>query len=144
MNQKIYYYYFLYNLYNDFRRSDANGQNFYIGNSKTSTTATSNLYISGPNTNSAFTISVGNGNTTLTHDNSGSFVFNSLTSQNMYFQFNGVTNLGMSSTTATFYNNVYVTGTTNLTGALVLTTLLDPKYILTSTGSLSSTVMGYL
>ena len=77
-----------YNYY--FRRNDTNGQNFYIGNSNTSTTATSNLYLSGPNTNSAFDISVGNGNTTLTHDNSGSFVFNSLTSQNMYFQFNGV------------------------------------------------------
>ena len=94
----------------DFRRSDTNGQNFYIGNSNISTTATSNLYLSGPNTNSAFYISVGNGNTTLTHDNSGSFVFNSLTSQNMYFQFNGVTNLGMSSTSATFYNNVYING----------------------------------
>ena len=69
----------------DFRRSDTNGQNFYIGNSNTSTTATSNFYMSGPNNNSAFSIGVGNGNTTLTHNNSGSFVFNSLTSQNIFF-----------------------------------------------------------
>ena len=52
----------------DFRRSDGTGQNFYIGNSNTTTTAQSNLYFSGPNNNSAFSISVGNGNTTLTHD----------------------------------------------------------------------------
>ena len=55
----------------DFRRSDTSGQNFYIGNSNTSTTATSNLYLSGPNNNSAFSISVGNRSTTLTHNNSG-------------------------------------------------------------------------
>ena len=122
----------------DFRRSDTSGQNFYIGNSNTSTTATSNLYLSGPNNNSAFYISFGNGNTTLTHDNSGSFVFNSLTSQNIYFQFNGVTNLGMSSTSATFYNNVYING------SLVLNNKLNPIYISTSTGTLSAAIMGYL
>ena len=61
----------------DFRRNDTNGQNFYIGNCNISTTATSNLYLSGPNNNSAFSISVGNANTRLTHNNSGSFVFNS-------------------------------------------------------------------
>ena len=38
----------------DFRRSDTSGQNFYIGNSNTSTTAQSNFYMSGPNNNSAF------------------------------------------------------------------------------------------
>ena len=38
----------------DFRRSDTTGQNFYIGNSNTSTTAQSNLYLSGPNNNSNF------------------------------------------------------------------------------------------
>ena len=64
----------------DFRRNDTTGQNFYIGNSNTSTTATSNFYMSGPNTNSAFSIGIGNGSTTLTHNNSGSFIFNSLTS----------------------------------------------------------------
>ena len=84
----------------DFRRNGTTGQNFYIGNSNTSTTATSNFYMSVPNNNSAFSIGVGNGNTTLTHNNSGSFVFNSLTSQNIYFQFNSVTNLGMSSTSS--------------------------------------------
>ena len=50
----------------------------------------------------------------------------------------------MTSTAADFYYDVYVTGTTNLTGALNLTTKLDPKYILTSIGTLSSTIMGYL
>ena len=40
----------------DFIRNDTNGQNFYIGNSNTSTTATSNLYLSGPNYNNAFSI----------------------------------------------------------------------------------------
>ena len=44
----------------DFRRSDINGQNFYIGNSNTSTTAQSNLYLSGPNNNFALSIKVGN------------------------------------------------------------------------------------
>ena len=72
----------------DFRRNDTNRQNFYIGNSNTTTTATSNLYLSGPNNNSAFSISVGNGSTTLTHNNSGNWGFNSAQSQNMYFQFN--------------------------------------------------------
>ena len=120
-----------------FRRSDTSGQNFYIGNSNTTTTAQSNLYLSGPNNNSAFSISVGNGSTTLTHNNSGNWGFNSAQSQNMYFQFNGATNLRMTSTAADFYNDVYVTGTTNLTGALTLTTKLDPQYILTSTGSLT-------
>ena len=52
----------------DFRRSDTTGQNFYIGNSNTSTTATSALYVSGPNTNSAFSILVGDGSTTITHN----------------------------------------------------------------------------
>ena len=119
-------------------------QNFYIGNSNTSTTATSNLYLSGPNNNNAFSISVGNGSTTLTHNNSGNWGFNSAQSQNIYFQFNGATNLRMTSTAADFYYDVYVAGTTNLTEALNLTTKLDPKYILTSTGTLSSTIMGYL
>ena len=43
-------------------------------------------------------------------------------------------------------NNIIpiLSGATNLTGALNLTTKLDPSYINTSTGSLSSTVMGYL
>ena len=59
----------------DFRRNDATEQNFYIGNSNTTTTATSNFYMSGPNNNSTFSLSVENGSTTLTHDNSGSFVF---------------------------------------------------------------------
>ena len=128
----------------DFRRNDTNGQNFYIGNSNTTTTAQSNLYLSGPNNNNAFSISVGNGSTTLTHNNSGNWGFNSAQSQNIYFQFNGATNLRMTSTAADFYYDIYVTGTTNLTGALNLTTKLDPKYILTSTGILSSTIMGYL
>ena len=121
----------------DSRRSDTSGQNFYIGNSNTSTTATSNFYMSGPNNNSAFYIGVGNGNTTLTHNNSGSFVFNSLTSQNIYFQFNGATNLGMSSISATFYKDLYING------ALVLNTKLNPTYINTSTGLLTSNIMGY-
>ena len=128
----------------DFRRSDTNGQNFYIGNSNISTTATSALYMSGPNTNSAFSILVGDGNTTITHNNSGNWGFNLAQSQNMYFQFNGVTNLRMTSTAADFYNDVYVSGSTNLTGALVLNTKLNPQYILTSTGSLTSTITGYL
>ena len=128
----------------DFRRSDTSGQNFYIGNSNISTTAQSNLYLSGPNNNSAFSISVGNGSTTLTHNNSGNWGFNSAHSQNIYFQFNGATNLKMTSTAADFYNDVYVTGQTNLKGALILNTKLDPKYILTSTGSLTSNIMGYL
>ena len=46
--------------------------------------------MSGPNNNSAFSIGVGNGNTILTHNNSGSFVFNSLTSQNIFL--NNVSN----------------------------------------------------
>ena len=37
----------------------------------------------------------------------------------MYFQFNGATNLRMTSTAADFYNDVYITGQTNLTGAVV-------------------------
>ena len=122
----------------DFRRSDGTEQNFYIGNSNTSTTSTSNLYLSGPNNNSAFSISVGNGNTTLTHNNSGGFIFNSLTSQNIYFMFNGNTNLGMSSTSATFYNDLYING------SLILNNKLNPIYISTSTGTLSAAIMGYL
>ena len=91
----------------DFRRSDTSGQNFYIGNSNTSTTAQSNFYMSGPNNNSVFSISVGNWNsTTITHNNSGSWYFNSKQSQNMYFMFNVATNLVMSSTSATFYNDL--------------------------------------
>ena len=120
-------------------------QNFYIGNSNTSTTATSNLYLSGPNNNSAFSIGVtGSGNTDIIHNNSGNFGINSAQGSNMYFQFNGATNLRMTSTAADFYYDVYITGQTNLTGALILNTKLDPKYILTSTGTLSSTIMGYL
>ena len=76
--------------------------------------------MSGPNNNSAFSIGVGNGSTTLTHNNSGSFVFNSLTSQNIYFMFNGSTNLGMSSTSATFYNNVFINGATTLNNTLYI------------------------
>ena len=103
----------------DFTRSDTNGQNFYIGNSNTTTTTQSNLYLSGPNNNSAFSISVaGLGNTNITHNNSGNWGFNSAQSQNIYFQFNGATNLRMTSTAADFYNDIYITGATNLTGAL--------------------------
>ena len=126
----------------DFRRSDTTGQNFYIGNSNISTTATSALYISGPNTNDAFSISVNN-DTTITN-NIGNWGFNSASGANMYFQFNGATNLRMTSTAADFYYDVYVSGSTNLTGPLVLNTKLDPQYILTSTGSLTSNIMGYL
>ena len=50
----------------------------------------------------------------------------------------------MTSTAADFYYDVYVSGSTNLTGPLVLNTKLDPQYILTSTGSLTSNIMGYL
>ena len=100
--------------------------------------------MSGPNNNNDFSIIVENGDTSITHNNSGNWGFNSAQSQNIYFQFAGATNLRMTSTAADFYNDVYVTGTTNLTGALILTTKLDPQYILTSTGTLSSTVMGYL
>ena len=46
--------------------------------------------------------------------------FNSLTSQNIYFMFNGSTNLGMSSTSATFYNNVFINGATTLNNALYI------------------------
>ena len=43
--------------------------------------------------NSAFSISVGNGSTTLTHNNTGNWGFNSASGANMYFQFNGATTL---------------------------------------------------
>ena len=129
----------------DFRRYDTNGQNFDIGNSNTSITAQSNLYSSGPNNNSAFSIGVtGSGNINITRNNSGNFRFNSVHAWNMYFQFNGATNLRMTSTAADFYYDVYITRQTNLTGALILNTKLDPEYILTSTGLLTSNIMGYL
>ena len=44
----------------------------------------------------------------------------------------------MSSTSATFYNTVYKNG------SLVLNNKLNPIYIDTSTGSLTSNIMGYL
>ena len=132
----------------------SNGQNFYIGNSNTSTTAKSNLYLSGPNNNSAFSISVGNANTTLTHNNSGSFVFNSSTSQNIYFQFNGTKNLGMSSISATFYKNIFMNGTTTLnnnlsvSGTTTLTgaTTINNSLTVSGTSTLNSTTArhGYL
>ena len=50
----------------------------------------------------------------------------------------------MTSTAVDFYYDVYVTGQTNLTGAFVLNTKLDLIYINTSTGSLTSNIMGYL
>ena len=52
--------------------------------------------------------------------------------------FNGATNLGMSSNSATFYNNVHING------SLVLNNKLNPIYISTSTGTLSAAIMGYL
>ena len=122
----------------DFRRSDTSGQNFYIGNSNTSTTATSEFYISGPNYNNAFSIGVGNGTTTLTHNNTGNWYFNSAQSNGIFFMFNSITNLGMSSTSATFYKDLYING------SLVLNNKLNPIYISTSTGTLSAAIMGYL
>ena len=107
------------------------GKIFYIGNSNTSTTAASGFYMSGLNNNSAFSISVESpNNTTITHNNSGNWIFDSAQSSSIYFIFNNATNLQLTSTSATFYNNLNINGTTTLTGAATLNNNLSvsPKH----------------
>ena len=119
---------------------------FKLGNSTVSNTSNTYInFIDNNNATNANGLQIARTSglaSTITHKGTSDFSMIAQHSASIKFLTTNILRLTISDTTTTIANNLAVTGTTTLTGSLILTTRLDASYI--GTGVVGNTEFNYL